>query len=198
MTDRPIIFSARKSAEFRSLVMPEPNTGCHLWLGALNQKGYGRFSHGRLGVRPAHQVALDLIGRHRPAGLEVDHLCRVRCCVNPDHLEYVTHRVNLLRGETIAARSASRTCCPRGHPYEGHNLIVREGKRECRECQRAAQEGVYTPTTNRRRRRHLTSDEVALVRDLISRGVSHSKIGAQINLSIAAVSNIRTGKSHGR
>lgn len=71
-----------------------------------------------------------------PEGLVIDHLCRNRGCVNPDHLEAVTQRENILRGEGLAAANARKTHCPKGHPYSGENLYVvpSSGRRQCRIC----------------------------------------------------------------
>lgn len=195
MTDHPIIFSARKKAEFYSLIAPEPNSGCFLWLGPLNEKGYGRFSHGRYGVRPAHQVALDMAGRPRPKGMEPDHKCRVRRCVNTDHLEYVTHLENLKRGNTIIAAAIAKTHCPAGHPLSGVNLVLKNGKRSCRECDRLRQIAVYRPTTTRRRRRHLSRAERAQILALLAEGATHSRIAAELDVSVATVSYVRNGKN---
>lgn len=72
------------------------------------------------------------------SGLTIDHLCRVRDCCNPEHLEPVTHRENLLRGDTVSARNVAKTHCPQGHPYSGENLILRHYPnrvgRVCRAC----------------------------------------------------------------
>lgn len=190
MTDRPIIFSAPERDRFMAKVMPEPNSGCWLWMGATNPKGYGRF-----GNEMAHRAALRFEGVAVPEGFTVDHLCRVRGCVNPSHLEPVPHRENLARGTGFVGENLRRTHCPQGHAYDGRNLIARGGHRNCRECCRARQEGVYQPKTTRRRRRHLTPDEVDQVRSLISKGIPHRRIAAEMNLSVAAISNIRTGKS---
>ena len=69
-----------------------------------------------------------------PNDFEIDHRCRNRRCVNVDHLEAVTSRVNVLRGDGPTARNAQKTQCPCGHLYEGHNLYVHRGKRYCRIC----------------------------------------------------------------
>lgn len=87
MSERPILFSGPGAGRFEERVVPEPNTGCWLWTGALNAKGYGRF-----GNAMAHRVALQLVGRAVPTGFEVDHKCSVRACVNPAHLDVVTVR----------------------------------------------------------------------------------------------------------
>lgn len=108
---------------------------CHLWTGACTN-GYGRFSlNGQ--DRLAHVVAWEWVHGPVPDGLELDHLCRRRNCVNVEHLELVTHVVNLHRGLTIPAANAVKTHCIHGHPLEGSNLYVRpDGSRECRECRR--------------------------------------------------------------
>jgi hypothetical protein len=201
MAEYPIIFSApkisdRKRAEFDALIIPEPNSGCHIFLGDLNEKGYGRFSHGRLGQRPAHQVALDIAGRPRPPGLEPHHTCQIRCCVNVDHLEYVTHRENLLRSiTTLPSIAVAKTHCPAGHPLSGLNLAIKNGKRMCRECDRLRQIDGYTPTTNRRRRRHLRRAERDEIKRLLKRGKTHIEIASLVDVSVATVSNIRRGKN---
>jgi len=86
---------------FEANVMPEPNSGCWLWMGGTVKRGYGRFNiPRRLGGqrRKAHQLSYELYRGLIPAGLELDHLCRVPSCVNPEHLEPVTHQMNVLRG----------------------------------------------------------------------------------------------------
>lgn len=116
------------------LSMAEPNTGCVLYLGTLSSKGYGvLFVQGKR--RRAHTVAYELARGPIPPGLEPDHKCRVRSCINDLHLEPVTHKVNLLRGDTVAARNKSRTHCPQEHPYTEENTYVRKnGRRDCRTC----------------------------------------------------------------
>lgn len=124
-----------------------PDLGpCWIWLGAKYSNGYGRFHiakvHGRDQVALAHRAAYLLLAGRIRRGLEPDHLCRVRACVKaiadkhgPAHLELVTHRENLLRGDTTTARHAAKTHCPKGHPYSGDNLFYdADGGRRCREC----------------------------------------------------------------
>ncbi len=120
-------------ARFWSKVVAGPN-GCWLWIGSRNSKGYGRFMlDGR--SQSTHRVAYSALVGEIPTGLVIDHLCRVRGCVNPAHLEPVTVRENSLRGETVNARNASRTHCPGGHPYDEENTYLFRGVwRRCREC----------------------------------------------------------------
>lgn len=108
--------------------------GCRLWTGPLTRDGYGRFQvDGRLVL--AHRWAYEHWVGPIPEGLEIDHLCRVRNCVWPEHLEPVTHLENVRRG----VRPPLKTHCPQGHEYAGDNLYVNPaGYRECRTCSRAA------------------------------------------------------------
>lgn len=119
-----------------------PETGCWIWTAAKNAFGYGVIGGPDPRVRKtllAHRAMYVELSGSIPEGLDLDHLCRVRHCVNPSHLEPVTRRVNLLRGDTWTAQHAAATHCPQGHPYSGHNLIVRRtargtAGRQCRAC----------------------------------------------------------------
>ncbi len=113
--------------------LPEPNSGCWLWMGRCSPKGYGQISGTDQMMRPAHCVAYELFKGPIPEGTEIDHLCRVRCCVNPQHLEAVTHRENVLRIQRPSH-------CPSGHLYDERNTRffrsnARPGPaRSCRAC----------------------------------------------------------------
>jgi len=115
---------------------------CWPWRGTRNDGGYGIIAIARNAPRHrfirAHRLAYELCHRESiPAALTVDHLCRLRHCVNPAHLEVVTRGVNVLRGNTTAARHARVTHCPRGHAFDGVNTYWKpDGSRGCRECRR--------------------------------------------------------------
>lgn len=111
----------------------QPGT-CWTWVAGLNHDGYGSWGPGTPGESTlAHRWLYDrLIGV--PEGKELDHLCRNRACVRPDHLEPVDHRTNVLRGEGLAAKIMRRPTCPQGHPYDS----LDSGKyRRCSTCRKA-------------------------------------------------------------
>lgn len=102
--------------------------GCWLWTGQTNNRGYGITSwDGRKTC--AHRVVYRLLVGPIPDGLELDHLCRARLCLNPAHLEPVTHRVNVRRGGNTV-----KTTCLRGHPFTAENTYRWRGARYCRTC----------------------------------------------------------------
>lgn len=127
---------------------PEPNSGCWLWTLSLKGGGYAQVGYGDRTSVTAHKLAYQFKHGATPNGLELDHLCRVRCCINPDHLEPVTHRVNGVRGEggrLQAIENLAKTHCKRGHPYADDNLYVARNSngnpsRVCRACQAIAQQ----------------------------------------------------------
>lgn len=116
----------------------ETNTGCWLWSGGKNGKpGYGLIGLGpRQGLVLAHRLSYQMHKGPIPSGKHIDHLCRVRSCVNPDHLEAVTHGENLRRSPiTFAGKNAAKTHCPRGHEYALKNTYSRAANsRSCRRC----------------------------------------------------------------
>ena len=125
-------------------ILPEPNSGCWLWTGAINQDGYGIMQiGGRKGRRAySHRVAYETFVGAIPRELQIDHKCRVRCCINPAHLEAVTQLENIRRGDrhkkgTFNKKRKLRPCCAAGHSYVADNVYVdRRGIRRCRICQR--------------------------------------------------------------
>ena len=108
--------------------------GCWIWQGAINAGGYGRVPV-RKG-NTAHRLSYRTFVGPIPEGLQLDHLCRVRACCNPEHLEPVTSRENTFRGQTPAALNAAKTHCPQGHPFEGENVYHWQGRRFCKTCKR--------------------------------------------------------------
>jgi len=152
----------------RNAVVIEPYSGCWLWIGSWNKDGYAahyvRESDGNVRNRPMHRVSYELFNGPIPQGLVIDHKCRVRCCINPAHLEPVTNRVNVLRGDcgkTHAERAAKRTHCERGHEWIAENIIVRirvrPGRndcisRVCRMCKKTSSDARPRKTARRVRR----------------------------------------------
>ena len=129
---------------FEDKYIPVTESGCWLWTGATNSKGYGYIF-----VSNAHPARIIMAHRHSyersigpiPKGLQLDHLCRVRCCVNPHHLEPVDTRTNLMRGVGIAKMNALKTHCIHGHEFtETNTELTKTGerirRRRCITCRR--------------------------------------------------------------
>lgn len=106
---------------------------CWIWTASTDPGGYGCFQVDGRSVK-AHRWAFEILVGPIPFGLHIDHLCRVRSCVNPDHLEPVTVAENVNRG---LRGKPQVTQCPQGHPYAGDNLYEYAGRRYCRRCKRA-------------------------------------------------------------
>lgn len=111
------------------------NTSCWEWIGGKTAQGYGVFrGSGFKDPRYAHRVSYEFFFGKIPKGLVLDHLCRNAICCNPLHLEAVTQRKNILRGEGATAQNAKKKFCKRGHPLSGKNLKKVKGGRSCRRC----------------------------------------------------------------
>ena len=145
----PLMTAARQ--QFDAKWTPEPNTGCWLWIGRTDRKGYGRFS--ARGIKPAwaHRAAWEFYRGPIPHRMQLDHVCRVHSCVNPDHLRIVTLVQNVLENSNSAsALNKKKTHCPRGHSYTGENVSVQMGSRgtlfrRCRACDRELHKAKYVP-----------------------------------------------------
>lgn len=128
-------------------------THCWLWTGSRDKDGYGKLRYGRM--TRSHRVAYTLFNMPIPSGLQIDHLCRVSSCVNPNHLEAVTCQENVIRGmgpEVARQRQLVKTHCPKGHPYDDQNTVKKKNKRDCRACINIRGRDDY-----RKHKRHLSA-----------------------------------------
>lgn len=130
------LLSSADLLRFWQKVNKEAGGGCWLWTASVQEKrgGYGQFRVGRRMLR-AHKITYALLIGAVPEGLVLDHLCRVPRCVNPLHLEPVTHAENIRRGEAPSAIAVRTDRCVRGHAFTDTNtLLKKDGRRECRSC----------------------------------------------------------------
>jgi len=131
-----------------------PETNCWEWTKSkFSSTGYGRISV-RVKSRCAHVISYKLFIGEIPKGLELDHLCRVRHCVNPAHLEPVTRKENMIRGKNPASQNYHKTACIRGHAFSKENLIIdSKGYRQCRTCRLQNARKWYAAHLEQQRRR---------------------------------------------
>ena len=125
-------------------------SGCWQWLDSLATFGYGTFGYKGKGHR-AHRISYMLYKGEIPDGLVLDHLCRNRGCVNPDHLEPVTTKENVMRGIGVAVANSKATHCKKGHEYDKENTyITPKGFRDCRECRATSYRNWYSRKREKR------------------------------------------------
>jgi hypothetical protein len=118
-----------------------PFSGCWIWMNCLSYDGYSQ-----IGSAPwsGHKAAYEAKFGPTPSGLELHHTCSVRCCVNPDHIQAVTHHQNVLASPSIGTKNqhANKTHCIHGHEFTHENTIIERNKtkrgyaRRCRQCRR--------------------------------------------------------------
>ena len=131
----PKILNKTLWQRFREKFEINHKTDCWDWMAAKSSTGYGLFSVNAKLIR-AHRFSYESQRGPIPEGLTLDHLCRNRGCVNPNHLEAVTSAENILRGVGFSALNAKKTHCPKGHPLSGENLLNSPSikGRQCRIC----------------------------------------------------------------
>jgi hypothetical protein len=133
----------RQPVEPRFLAKVNKTSTCWLWSAWIERNGYGRFwLDGR--QQGAHRVAYELYVDPIPNGLEIDHLCRVRHCVNPAHLDVVTPAENVRRmAVQRKPYQHQRDACPNGHAYDEENTVITATGRACATCKRDANRAYY-------------------------------------------------------
>jgi|SRR6266436_10149715 len=136
-----MIFTSEEARDFWTKVdmngpkKPWMRKRCWIWRAFLTKKGYASITF-RSKKTYAHILSYLIHIGPIGEGLEIDHKCRTTNCIRPSHLQAITHRENMLRGNTIVTMQTARTHCPKNHPLSGENLYVYAGKRGCFICRR--------------------------------------------------------------
>jgi hypothetical protein len=140
-----------QAERFWSKVDKNGPNGCWLWTGSCTPGGYGKFGLGRAdeGLVYAHRWSWEQANGPIPEGAHIDHLCRVRNCVNPEHLEAVTPQENHER--QTQTKHATEGTCPNGHPWAEYAYLDPRGHRRCRQCKRNRGRAYYAQNPERQK-----------------------------------------------
>lgn len=164
---------------FWAKVQKGSETSCWLWQGAINSAGYGHLRVDReRRMLLAHRFSFITHRGPIPPGMVLDHICRVRACVNPWHVEAVTEKTNILRGVSLSAKNARKTTCPNGHAYDRRT----GGGRRCSVCDREVRQAAAEKIGPRQ-----PNPDAKVLLDLLDKGVSWREIGRRYGVSDSAV-----------
>jgi len=144
-TKQKISDSKKRDAIPRFWEKVEKTTTCWNWIAFKDKDGYGKFKPTITECVRAHRFSYELIKGEIPEGLQLDHICKNKACVNPAHLEIVTCDENIKRADNqLTTINSKKTHCPLGHPLSDHNLYINcRGRRECRTCLKARKDKFY-------------------------------------------------------